>query len=398
MKQKVIGACLLCAAGAISSTAMAQSSVTMYGLIDTGIAYVSNQKGNSNLEMVQGVKNGSRFGFTGQEDLGGGTQAIFTLEGGFNSITGAQGATGYMFNRQAFVGVANETYGTLTAGRQYTPYFYTVGALSGLGGGSPLTGWAGAHPGDIDGMDTGLRINNSVMYTSPDIRGFQARAMYALGGVAGDISADHVYGASLMYSNGPFEGAVGFNQINNSGKNLLASPTLGNFASSAVNSGYMSAQDARVIGLSARYAFGKLMVGVSGSNVSYTPGAESLFTDKAIFNTAAVFTAYKLGNLLLGAGYAYTRATEANGIKDAANYNQITLGQLYSVSKRTRLYFLQAYQRAGGQTLYAPAVSTGTPAVPVIQDAVATIGDGQNSTPSSGRNQFTIVAGIQHTF
>jgi predicted porin len=397
MKLRAVGSTVLCAAGVISSNAMAQSSVTMYGLIDTGIGYVSNQGGHSNLEMVQGVKNGDRFGFTGSEDLGGGTRTIFTLEGGFNSLTGAAGATGYMFNRQAFVGLTNDNYGTLTAGRQYTPYFYTVGALSGLGAGSPLTGWSGAHPGDIDSMDTGLRINNSVMYKSPNMKGLEASAMYAFGGVAGDISSDSVFGAALMYSNGPFEGAVGFNKLNNGGKNLVTSPTLGNFATSAINGGYLTAESVRTIGASARYTFGKLMVGVSGSNVAYAPGAYSLFTDKAIFNTAAVFTSYKLGNLNLGAGYADTHATRSNGITDSANYQQISFGQLYSVSARTRIYSVQAYQRASGKTLYAPPTS-GTPSTPVIQDAVASVGDGQNGTPSSGRSQFVFVLAMQHTF
>ncbi|NMM00811.1 porin [Paraburkholderia sp. RP-4-7] len=398
MKLKAIGSLGLCAAGMISSSAMAQSSVTMYGLIDTGIGYVSNQGGHSNLSLVQGVKNGDRFGFTGSEDIGGGTHAIFTLEGGFNSLTGAQGATGYMFNRQAFVGVTNDTYGTLTLGRQYTPYFFTVGALSGLGGGSTLTGWAGAHPGDIDGEDTGLRINNSVLYKTPLVKGLQASAMYAFGGVAGDINSDSVYGAALQYGNGPFEGAIGFNKLNNSGKNLVTSPTLGNFATSAINGGYLTAESVRIIGASARYTVGKLMVGVSGSNVVYAPGQYSLFADKAIFNTAAVFTAYRASPALtLGAGYAYTHASESNGVTDSASYKQITFGEIYSLSVRTRVYFLQAYQRASGQTLYAPPTS-GVPSAPVIENAVASIGDGQNSTPSSGRNQFTFVAAIQHTF
>ena len=94
MKLKAIGVCALTAAGMISSSAMAQSSITLYGLLDTGIGYVSNQGGKSNVSMVQGVKNGNRWGLTGTEYLGGGNHAIFTMESGFNSLTGAEGASG----------------------------------------------------------------------------------------------------------------------------------------------------------------------------------------------------------------------------------------------------------------------------------------------------------------
>ena len=258
MKLKAIGGCVLCAAGMISSNAMAQSSMTLYGLIDTGIGYVNNQGGKSNLSMVQGIKNGNRWGFTGTEDLGGGNHTIFTLESGFNSLTGAAGAAGYIFNRQAFVGLTNDKYGTVTVGRQYTPWFYTVGALSGLGAGMPLTGWSGAHPGDIDAMDTGLRVNNSIMYQSPDIAGLKARAMYALGGVSGSFTSGSVFSASLEYANGPFQGAVGYNNLKNSGANLTLSPTLGNYSTSTLNSGYLSAESVRMIGASGRYTIGNL--------------------------------------------------------------------------------------------------------------------------------------------
>ena len=145
-------------------------------------------------------------------------------------------------------------------------------------------------------------------------------------------------------------------------------------------------------------AYGNLILGVSASNVSFVPGGRSLFRNKAIFNTAAAFTSYKAGNLLLGAGYAYTHASEANGVTDSATYNQLSLGELYSVSARTRFYSVQAYQRASGKILFAPSTSATVPASPVIQNAVASVGDGQNSTPSSGPHQFVFVVGIQHTF
>ncbi|MEM5346449.1 porin, partial [Paraburkholderia azotifigens] len=75
-------------------------------------------------------------------------------------------------------------------------------------------------------------------------------------------------------------------------------------------------------------------------------------------------------------GYAYTRATKANGISSNASYSQVNLSEYYSLSKRTGIYALQAYQRANGQTLAPNATGGGTH----IINATATIGDGFNST------------------
>src|SRR5690349_11381564 len=133
-----------------SGTATAQSSVTLYGVVDNAFAYVSNQRGQSNVYMSQGNLQASKFGLLGAEDLGGGTKAIFRLESGFNSLTGAQSSAGNLFNRQAYVGLSNDKYGTVTLGRQYTPYFNMVGALGPTG---VLTGATGAHPGDLDALD-----------------------------------------------------------------------------------------------------------------------------------------------------------------------------------------------------------------------------------------------------
>src|SRR5471032_422998 len=124
VKPLVVGAAILSAV-----PAFAQSSVTLYGVVDNGLSYQSSQTslgstsgGRSNTKMVQGVWAGSRFGLKGAEDLGGGTKAIFQLESGFNSATGAAQFTNAMFGRQAWIGVTNNSYGTFQAGRQYTAY------------------------------------------------------------------------------------------------------------------------------------------------------------------------------------------------------------------------------------------------------------------------------------
>lgn len=380
--------CLPLAGAVLSTGASAQSSVTLYGVVDNALTYVSNQHGHANFYMSQGNLQASKFGLLGAEDIGGGTKAIFRLESGFNSLTGAQSSVGYLFNRQAYIGLANNRYGTVTFGRQYTPYFQMVGALGPTG---VLTGATGAHPGDIDALDTTLRFNNSVTYLSPTIAGLQMSAQYGLGGVPGSIANGNHFSAAFRYDYRPFAIAAGYVKL----KDIATSAALGSFAiNSPVNNGYATARSAQLFAATARYSLRDLMVGINYSNVQYAPGNGSLFSGKAVFNTYGVISTYRItSGVTVGAGYSYTQASKANGIDDAARYHQISLEQTYNLSARTTLYALQAYQHAGGKALIATS-SGGTS----IADAVAVVGDSQNTTPSSGPSQFVGMVGIRHAF
>ncbi|MFL9901716.1 porin [Paraburkholderia fungorum] len=391
------------ALGLVALGAHAQTSVTLYGIVDTGIGYQSSSTslgsttgGRSAVKMVNGIWAGSRFGLKGSEDLGGGTKAIFQLEEGFNSANGAQSVSGLMFSRQAYVGVANSTFGTLTAGRQYTSYYTLLSPYSPT---TWLTGAYGAHPGDIDSLDTLYRANNSLVYTSPNMYGLTVSGSYSLGGVPGSTNAGSTWSAAVQYLNGPFGIAAGFQRINNStpgGGAWGADSTTSNAGAQAgvsgINNGYQTAQAQQRIAVTGGYAFSSQWdVSFAYSNVQYIPGVNSKFFSQATFNTAGAVLHFKpLTALDLGAGYSYTRATESNGISSAATYQQFNLSQYYSLSKRTGLYALEAYQRAGGQTI-------GTNGRSII-DATADIGDGQNSTPSSSRSQVAVGVGIIHKF
>src|SRR5262245_38630711 len=102
---------------AFAVSAHAQSSVTLYGVIDAGLIYVNNVNGAHQYAAQAGWYQGNRWGLYGTEDLGGGYQAIFRLESGFSVQTGALGQGGALFGRQAYVGLASP-YGTVTLGRQ----------------------------------------------------------------------------------------------------------------------------------------------------------------------------------------------------------------------------------------------------------------------------------------
>ncbi|WP_341318616.1 porin [Paraburkholderia sp. IMGN_8] len=403
-KSRRVEAVLCGVAIATSVPAFAQSSVTLYGIVDNGIAYQSNSTslgstsgGKSVVKMTPGVWAGSRFGLKGAEDLGGNTKAIFQLESGLNSATGAQQYANAMFGRQAWVGVTNPAYGTFTAGRQYASYYQLLSPYSPT---TWITGFYGAHPGDIDGLDTIYRANNTLEYTSPKLHGLTVSGSYSLGGVAGSVNQGSTWAAAVQYAMGPVGFAVGFSRINNStsgGGAWGADSTTTNGGSqigvSALTNGYQTAQAQQRFAVGAGYTFNSAWdVTATYSNVQYIPGSGSKFHDTAIFNTGGAVLHWKpLTTWDFGAGYSYTRATRANGIQSNAQYQQFNLSEYYALSKRTGLYALEAYQRANGKTL-------GTNGAGQIINATATIGDGFNSTPSSSASQFAFGVGIVHRF
>nr|WP_233865685.1 porin [Paraburkholderia adhaesiva] len=397
MTTRVTGALIAAGAMIAAADACAQSSVTLYGAVDDAVAYANNQKGSSNVYMRQGNLAASKWGLNGVEDLGGGLAAIFDLQAGFDLNTGASSTSGLLFNRQAYVGLRSNAYGQVTMGRQYTPYLLFVGPLASSWA---LTGATGAHPGDIDGLDTTIRINNSITYNTPIFAGLQGSAMYALGGQPGSTGKGQTFSGALKYAYGPMSFAAAYLQMDNAATNVTStnptpnfdSSSTGSFGISALNQGYASARSVRHAALAGTYTFGNAMVGLNYTNVRYLPGAHSIpaFTDTAVFNTYAAIGTYRFTPAFdVAAGYSYTMASKANGIDDAARYQQIALKQAYHLSKRTTLYAIQAYQHANGSTLNAAGA---------IVDAAPSVGDSQNGTPSSTRNQFVGMLGMTVLF
>ncbi|WP_241030466.1 porin [Paraburkholderia sp. Ac-20347] len=391
LRVHVMGAVIIIGSGSFVGSAHAQNSVTMYGQIDDALTYSSNQKGHSNLYLRQGNLYNSKWGIRGSEDLGGGLNVIFDLQNGFDPNNGALGASGLIFNRQAFFGLKSASYGTLTAGRQYTPYYQFVGPLASA---AWETGAVGAHPGDIDGLDIVIRANNSLNYTSPVWRGIQASVMYAFSNIAGSMGRGQTFSGALRYNNGPLSLAAGYLQISNAETTETGfdSASSASYLTSAVNAGYLSSKSVRYTSLAGNYNFGSLTAGLNYSNVRYTPDAHSVFTTTAVFNTYAALLAYKFSSTFDVAGsYSYTYASKANGISDPAKYHQIVFRESYHLSRRTTLYAAEGYQHASGKTLGSSGAGN-------IVSAVASVGDSQDSTPSSGPGQFVGMAGICVSF
>lgn len=374
---------------AAAQTAVGGSNVSIYGIVDVAVTRIDHLPGGAKTYMRSGPKDGNRLGFQGSEDLGGGTKAIFKLEAGFNTDDGTAGQAGSLFNRAAFIGLSNTKYGTLTLGRQYSPYF---DALNPLGPVPVVTGAAGDHPGDIDGFDITIRHNNSVKYTSPTWRGFTAGLMVASGEQAGHTGSGGSLSASLKHDSGNWHNAIGYQLLKNGpNQRNWDTTTSASFSKSPLNAGYLSARDVQYIAAGTRYQLGAVSLGGSASNVQYRPNATSVFRDTATFNTGALLATWQTATpWRLGAGFTYTRANRANGIDDGARYRQFSLQQAYWFSKRTSVYLLEATQRASGQTLAADGVTR--------IDADAVVGVSQAGLVGDGAHQTLIALGLRHAF
>lgn len=202
------------AAGAASAQT---ANVTLYGVVDTYLASerVSAQGAtpSSNVTVLNaGGLSGSRWGLRGSESLGGGMNAIFNLENGFDSSTGGLQQGGRLFGRRAFVGL-NGGFGQVQVGRDYSPNFWVqLNSDDTFGGG--LTGFSAvANLGQF--YANTLRQDNQVQYITPNMGGLTARVAWALGEVAGGTNRGRTFGANVEYKNGPIYAGVGFSDQKN---------------------------------------------------------------------------------------------------------------------------------------------------------------------------------------
>lgn len=386
-----------------SGIAHAQSSVTLYGVLDEALQFVHNANPhNDNLWTLSGGNlHSNRWGIKGAEDLGGGLSAIFQLEAGFNINNGA--STSYhtgtkLFGEQAWVGLSDNRFGTLTFGRQYDPVVDLVQPLTA----DNFFGSTFATPGDVDNNDNSSRTNSAVKYASPVLDGFQFEAMYAFGGVAGSTGSGQTWSAAATYGTGPFSVAAGYIRMDNAstlaGRGFTAStagapgtpPGWGAGVTSdatfisIVNIAYASAKSVGIGSIAAQYVTGPFTFNARYSNAQYKPDGFSAFASTERFNVAAGYVGYQVTPVaLLGLGYTYT-----HGAGDtSATYNQVSLGADYSLSKRTDVYLIGAYQHANG-TQRIDATHTVT-----ANASVASYG-----YTSGSSSQEVISLGIRHKF
>jgi predicted porin len=337
------------AMGCVGAAHAAETTVTLYGLLDAGIGYeqVKGPHGfdASKLGAVNGVTGGSRFGLRGSEDLGDGLRAIFTLENGFNSQDGNFGQNGRMFGRQATVGLASADWGQIEFGRQGNfayKYFSTIDPF----GVNYLT----ANMGTTFGAANSTRLDNMVMYQSPVWGGFKFGVGYSFN-VDDTTTANTNFPtadnnreltAGAQYVSGPLNVALTYDRLNpNDGA--------AGGKSDAHPQEYIlgATYDFEVVKLAA--AFGQTFDGwFTGQNMGTTPAGVNKFGN---FTLADGFKAnsYMLGfTVPLGASKVFSSWQHADPKNSDLtggdeNMNVYSVGYTYDLSKRTALYAYASY-------------------------------------------------------
>ena len=351
MKKSLIALAVLAASGA----AMAQSSVTLFGIVDTGVSYVDNASGNDAKYGVHTSGNAtSRLGLRGTEDLGGGLKAGFWLEG---EIFGDDGnASGFNFKRESTVRLSGN-FGEVRLGRETTPTFraglkYDLFGATGIGQNLGFKAWSTA--GGAFGADANtIRANNMVSYSSPNFSGFTANVSYAFDekAVAGTKGGRYA-GGNVGYDNGP----------------LSVTAAYGNLKGAAGDRDEMS--------IGASYNFGVAKVVGNVQQIKYKPDAGS----------SAKFRNYLLGVSAPVGGVGEVKAQYAYYDQEGpAKAHQLSLGYVHNLSKRTALYGTVAYLNNQDGSAIALAAKG-------VSDTVGLKADG------SGRNQAGVQVGIRHAF
>jgi outer membrane protein OmpU len=369
---------LALAVASLPALSHAQSSVTLYGILDAGITYVSNTGGSHVIKFDDGISYGNRWGLKGTEDLGGGLSAVFVLESGFKLGTGRLAFGGSQFGRQAYVGLSNP-WGTLSFGNQLDMtnemvFLYNVSAWA--------SGYA-IHQGDFDRFN-GDRLPNSVKFLSKDIDGFKFGGMWSFGNAAGNFHQNSAYSVGAHYAHGSFTMGAAYTQLNNpSGiyafdpyamigtHTFLGRPTVSvDPTTGAITDLYSSTSFAvdkqGTLGIGASYAVGPVTL---MGNYSYT--TIKGFGQSSHMQVGEGGASWSVTPALSAiGGYQYTRF-------EGHHWNQVSAGLHYLLSKRTDVYISGDYLKA----------SSGV-------DAVI----GYSFTPSTTTTQADLRIGMRHSF
>lgn len=330
MKKSLIALAVLGTCGA----AMAQSSVSLYGMADVWVGRTKNEvtgtPSTSNSVLESGGFNTSRLGFKGSEDLGGGLKANFNLEGALGMDTGTNG--GLSFDRQSWVGLSGG-FGEIQLGKPWTPYDDTRAMANDTFNANFAASW-GAWLGYED------NTNNTIRYNSPNFGGFSGAFAYSLGedrASSPNNSASNVVSLSLNYANGPIvvgfahqsEKTEGNNGLDSAGLIALSGGTTGKTTYNLLNGSY-------------DFGFLKLVGGVN-----QVKGEPDGFAERKA-------NEWNIGvDVPVGAGFdvgvGLARSTRETGGADYEKATGLSLGAKYTLSKRTFLY--AAYNRTKTEDL-----------------------------------------------
>lgn len=362
----------------LGQSVLAQSSVTLYGTVDAGVALLrSGAPGVGTVKAVtSGINSGSRWGLRGSEDLGGGMKALFQLEAGLELDTGAakafsgnpstatpaaaNGVSATGFNRRSYVGLQSD-YGTLTLGRDYTPLYFAALAtdIFRLG----LFGNLQTFVGPAGGSERFARVSNAVFYTSPEFNSIKARAVYSLGsestGAAGGLpkDANRFFGVGAEYANAGLVLTASFQE--------LKYPVVGG-APAAFTGATANRRDGLI---GAKYSFGDFALAGGYWKITAPQNA----TD------AWVGASMNIGQGSLMA--QVQRLTQDNPTGAQRKGTAYGLGYMHNLSKRTALY-----------ASYGSVSNNATGAFAVASSDVSV------AAGVTGANPSALGLGIRHNF
>jgi predicted porin len=312
MKKTLLAAALL---AGFAGAASAQSSVTLYGLLDGGLRYnkvsIDNGSGASNFGLAYGQQSGNRFGLRGVEAIGGGNRVSFQLESGFEFGNGTLQQSSRIFGRQAWLGIDNNSWGYVRIGRQTNFATEYVGIPVDPFG----TGFGQLNMGTAFGVANTDRISNAIKYQSPNMSGFQAGIGYSFS--TGNTS---VYGPDA----------------NGNGKT----------GTSGTGYAFATNNNTRQLTLGAKYANGPVYVAASYDKIYAAEGTTSRNASISSWNIAGT---YDFKVVKLAAGYGQTRdgavLGQGTGVSGASSVAQ-SLGQsgdlIFAPSVGTNSYIVGA--------------------------------------------------------
>jgi predicted porin len=315
------------ALGIVSLGAQAQSSVAVYGVADAGLVLERGGSAGSVQKVGSGVASGSRLGFKGREDLGGGLTLNFILENGYALDTGAAGQGGLLFGRQALLCLTGQA-GALSIGRQYTPFYKALNNVA-----DPfVTGMAG-NAQNLFANNT--RADNAVEYITPRLGGFTADVQYGFGEAAGDSASNRYISASGSYDNGPLS--------------LVLAHQRRNSATVGTTFGPITPHSRNTM-LVARYRFGEVTGHLAHARNRDPLGNDS--RDTLLGFTAALGTGKVIGSLI---DHHDASALRQHG-------RQAALGYSHPLSRRTDLYAAYGHivNRNGAAFRVGTAIDTGS--------------------------------------
>lgn len=330
----------------LSATAQAQSSVTIYGILDVGYSgrtikgspATATNTGTYN-QIGQSYQSASRLGFRGTEDLGGGTSAFFTIETG---LTPNSSTMSSMNNRQSFVGLAQKGLGRVAVGTQYGPIHQAVGAtdpgqLNATIGSViyPATGTDGGQS-SVDAAYT-LRFNNSVTVSTERMKGFRVNAIYAMNHQNNTQTATNIggtqnataYGLGADYTLGQLYATVAYQSVKNINDTVATASISSAFVGTNTTDSQLYAgatYDLKIVKLFAGFTDRKISSNLNSAN--------ELNRTAQQIGVRGNLTAKVEGWASAGNG-----RYNAFGVNQAtANFTAYQLGANYWMSKRTNLY------------------------------------------------------------